>query len=256
MHLAVLGVSGTEILDIDNFVGDGSTSKFLTNVRFEENLQYFITLDGVKLNNIIEESDATYEYPNSVVISLATPPAVGSVISYAFFSGETQNFSEVSIDTFTADESTMAFELNQTPFNNEPSAWFTIVKVNDKILNAGYNRRFITTASTREYRLEEFQVPPGAISNKQMKVFLNNVELAYNLDWTYTGNGSIVRLKTRVKQQDGDILNVYVLNDGEYRYGYFDSGNEFVSTPGTLYLDSAYNQGDTITVYQFSNHDS
>jgi hypothetical protein len=256
VHLAVLGVSGTEILDIDNFVGDGSTSKFLTNVRFEENLQYFITLDGVKLNNIIEESDATYEYPNSVVISLATPPAVGSVISYAFFSGETQNFSEVSIDTFTADESTIAFELNQTPFNNEPSAWFTIVKVNDKILNAGYNRRFITTASTREYRLEEFQVPPGAISNKQMKVFLNNVELAYNLDWTYTGNGSIVRLKTRVKQQNGDILNVYVLNDGEYRYGYFDSGNEFVSTPGTLYLDSAYNQGDTITVYQFSNHDS
>ena len=256
VHLAVLGVSGTEILDIDNFIGDGITNKFLTNVRFEENLQYFITLDGVKLNNVIQESDATYEYPNSVVISLATPPASGSVISYAFFSGETQNFSEVSIDTFTADESTLAFELNQTPFNNEPSAWFTIVKVNNKILNAGYNRRFITTVSTREYRLEEFQVPPGAIGNKQMKVFLNNVELAYNLDWTYTGNGSIVRLKTRVKQQNGDILNVYVLNDGEYRYGYFDSGNEFVSTPGTLYLDSAYNQGDTITVYQFSNHDS
>jgi len=60
-----------------------------------------------------------------------------------------------------------------------------------------------------------------------MKVFLNNVELAYNLDWTYTGNGSIVRLKTRVKQQDGDILNVYITSDGQYRYGYFDSSNEF-----------------------------
>ena len=261
VHLAVLGVSGTDILDIDNFVGDGSTSKFLTNIRFEENLQYFITLDGVKLNNVIEESDATYAYPNSVVISLATPPAAGSVISYAFFSGETQNFSEISIDTFTADGSTVAFELNQTPFNNEPSAWFTIVKVNNKILNAGYNRRFITTAAKREYQLEEFQVPPGAVSNKQMKVFLNNVELAYNTDWTFTGskvngNGSLVRLKTRVAQQDGDILNVYVLNDGEYRYGYFDSGNEFISTLGTLYFDSAYNEGDVITVYQFSNHDS
>jgi len=67
----------------------------------------------------------------------------------------------VSIDTFTADGSTVAFELNQTPFNNEPSAWFSIVKVNNKILNAGYTRRFITTAASREYRLEEFQVPLG-----------------------------------------------------------------------------------------------
>ena len=167
----------------------------------------------------------------------------------------------MSIDTFTADGSTVAFELNQTPFNNEPSAWFSIVKINNKILNAGYNRRFITTATKRDYQIEEFQIPPGIVNNQQMKVFLNNKELTYNSEWTFTGskvngNGSLVRLKTRVKQQDGDILNVYIISDGEYRYGYFDSNNEFVSTPGTLYLDSAYNDGDVITVYQFSNHDS
>jgi len=90
IHLAVLGVSGTDILDIDNFVADGITSKFLTNVRFVENLQYFVTLNGETLSNVIQESDNTYEYPNNVVISFATPPAAGSVISYAFFSGATQ----------------------------------------------------------------------------------------------------------------------------------------------------------------------
>jgi hypothetical protein len=261
VHLAVLGVSGTDILDIDYIIADGITSNYLTNIRYDDGLQYFVTLNGETLNNVIQESDNTYDYPNNVVISLASPPALGSVISYAFFKGESQNFSEVSIDTFTADGSTVAFELNQTPFNNEPSAWFSIVKVNNKILNAGYTRRFVTAASTREYQLEEFQIPPGAVSNKEMKVFLNNRELTYNLDWTFTGSkingvGSIVRLKARVRQQDGDILNVYITSDGEYRYGYFDSGNEFVSTPGTLYLDSAYTSGDTITVYQFSNHDS
>lgn len=31
---------------------------------------------------------------------------------------------------------------------------------------------------------------------------------------------------------------------------------QFIPTPGILQLDSAYNDGDTITVYQFSNHDS
>tara|TARA_B110000090_G_scaffold78344_1_gene89240 strand:+ start:4696 stop:19641 length:14946 start_codon:yes stop_codon:yes gene_type:complete len=261
INIAVLGVSGTDILDIDNVIADGNTSKFLTNVRFSTGLQYFITLDGEKLTNVIEESDDTYAYPNNVVISLATPPAAGSVISYAIFKGEEQNFSEVSIDTFTADGSTVAFELNQTPFNNEPSAWFSIVKVNNTILNAGYTRRFVTLAATREYQLEEFQVAPGSISNKQIKVFLNNKELTYNTEWTFTGAKvnsatSIVRLKPRVNQQDGDILNVYVTSSGEYRYGYFDSANEFVSTPGTLYLDSAYTADDKITIYQFSNHDS
>ena len=261
VHLAVLGVSGTEILDIDYFVADGSTSKFLTNVRFEEDLQYFITLNGEKLTNVIEESDATYAFSKNVVISLATPPAAGSVINFAFFKGKTQNFSEVSIDTFAGDGSTVAFSLTQTPFNNNPHAWFTIVKVNNKILNAGYNRRFVTTAAKREYQLEEFQIPPGAVNNKQMKVFLNNKELAYNTEWTFTGSrkasgGSLVRLKSKVKQLDGDVLNVYLLNDGEYSYGYFNAANDFVSTPGTLYLNSVYTDSDTITVYQFSNHDS
>ena len=261
INLTVLGVSGTDILDIDNVVADGTSSKFLTNVRFVDNLQYFITLDGEALTNVVEESDDTYEYPNNVVISLATPPEAGSVISYAIFKGETQNFSEVSVDTFTADGSTMMFELNQTPFNNEPSAWVSIVKVNNKILNAGYTRRFITKASTREYQLDQYQIPPGTVDNKEIKVFLNNVELTYNVDWTFTGARtgsaeSIIRLNTRVEQQDGDILNVYITSDGEYRYGYFDSESNFVSTPGSLYLDSAYTAGDTITVYQFSNHDS
>ena len=261
VHLAVLGVSGTDILDIDNIIADGTSSKFLTNVRFSADLQYFVTLNGEKLNNVIIESDETYAYPNNVVISLSTPPAVNSVISFAIFKGETQNFSEVSIDTFTANGSTTSFDLNQTPFNNEPSAWFGIVKVNNKILNAGYTRRFVTAAGTRDYQLEEFQKPAGSVTNEQIKVFLNNKELTYSTDWTFTGSNvnsdnSIIKLKAKVKQKDGDILNVYVTNDGEYRYGYFDENTNFISTPGTIHFDSAFTQDDIITVYQFSNHDS
>jgi hypothetical protein len=261
VHLAVLGVSGTDILDIDNIIADGVSSKFLTNVRFSADLQYFVTLNGEKLNNVIIESDDTYDYPNNVVISLSTPPAANSVISFAIFKGETQNFSEVSIDTFTADGFTTSFNLNQTPFNNEPSAWFGIVKVNNKILNAGYTRRFVTAAGTRDYQLEEFQKPAGSVTNEQIKVFLNNKELTYSTDWTFTGSNvnsdsSIIKLKAKIKHKDGDILNVYVTNDGEYRYGYFDENSNFISTPGTIHFDSAFSQDDTITVYQFSNHDS
>jgi len=38
--------------------------------------------------------------------------------------------------------------------------------------------------------------------------------------------------------------------------GYYESDNNFVKTPGTLYLDTPYNEFDKIKVYQFSNHNS
>ena len=265
ISIITLGVSGSNVLDIDEFTADGSTVEFLTNVRWSDDLSYYITIDGVKQTNIIFESDETYEVPNNVVIKLATPPSAGSVIKFAFFENSTdiKNFSEVLIDNFVADGSTTSFTLSQTPFTQELASWFTVVKVNDSILNAGYNARFTTTAAKLEYKLDEWQVPPGSIRNSQIKVFLNTTELEYIEQWTFVGNpstedqdGSLIRLQDSVGQQDGDKLDVYVISDGEYRFGTFDGNLKFTETPGVLQLDSAYNDGDTITVYQFSNHDS
>jgi len=265
INILTLGVSGTNVLDIDEFIADGSTVEFLTNVRWSETLSYYITIDGEKQENIVFRSDETYEVPNNVVLKLATPPSAGSVIRFAFFENDTdvKNFSEVLIDNFIADGSTTSFQLSQTPFTQKIESWFTVVKVNNKILNAGYNKRFIATAAKLEYKLDEWQVPPGSIRNSQIKVFLNGTELEYIQQWTFVGNpstddqdGTLIRLKDNVVQQDGNVLDVYVISDGEYRYGTFDNNLQFTETPGILQLDSAYNDGDTITVYQFSNHDS
>ena len=266
ISIVTLGVSGTNILDIDEFIADGSTSEFLTNVRWSENLSYYVTIDGIKQQSVIYKSDETYEVSNNAVIKLSSAPDANSIIRFAFFENnnvDVPNFSEVLIDNFTSDGSTTSYALSQTPFSQELAEWFTIVKVNNKILNAGYNKRFITTASKLEYKLDEWQLPAGTVQSSQLKVFLNNVELEYIEEWTFVGNQStteqnstLVRLTNSVQQNDGDILDVYVLNDGEYRFGTFDINNDYIETPGILQLDSAFNDGDIITVYQFSNHDS
>jgi hypothetical protein len=266
VSIVTLGVSGTNILDIDQFIADGTTSEFLTNVRWSDNISYYVTINGVKQESVIYKSDETFAAPNNIVIKLASAPDEGSIIRFAIFENDTvdvPNFSEVLIDNFVADGSTTSFELSQTPFSQEPAAWFTIVKINNNILNAGYNKRFITTASKLEYKLDEWQLPAGTVQSSQLRVFLNGVPLEYIEEWTFVGNQSttersstLVRLKNSVQQSDGDVLDVYVLNDGEYRFGTFDINNEYTATPGVLQLDSAYNDGDIITVYQFSNHDS
>ena len=117
------------------------------------------------------------------------------------------------------------------------------------------------TAATREYQLDNFQILPGSVNNKGIQVFLNGKKLTYLQDWTFTGasssaGSSIVRIKTAVGHATGDILDVYLVNDGQYAFGYVDAGGEFVDTPDTIYLDTAYNENDVLTVYQFSNHDS
>jgi len=101
-------------------------------------------------------------------------------------------------------------------------------------------------------------------------VYLNGNLLTVNQEWSFesagtttnnTQTGSILTLEPGVGVP-GDELKIYILTNSEYRFGFFDSGNTFVSQRGedstfpVLNLDDAYNAGDRITVYNFSNHNS
>jgi len=267
INIVTLGVSGSDIIDIDEFTADGSTVEFLTNVRFTDTLDYYITLNGEKQNNVIYRSDETYAVPNNVVIKLPSPPEAGSKIRFAFFEKESIEsvnvHSEVLIDNFTADGSTTSFELSQTPFSQNPTQWFTVVKVNNKILNAGYNKRHEATAGQLEFKIDEWQFPAGTVRAGQIKVFINNEEKQNIVSWDFVGSassssspGQLVRFIPGTVINDGDVIDIYVLSDGEYNFGTFDGDFNFTETPGILQLNDPYNEGDTITVYQFSNHDS
>lgn len=266
--IVTLGYSGLEIIDIDKFVADGSTKSFITNSRYISDVNILVTIDGKKIDVIPQQGT-----DNSLMITLPEAVQSGAVVNYAIFLGQTQGFSIVTIDNIIYDGSTTTFNLSQTPFNQSPNEWNTVVKVNNNILNAGYTETFIVTTS-KEYRMRLYQVPLGSLSSYQLRVYLNNFELEYGSDFTFSSSeviddtipedqqqGSTIILANTVGTP-GDILKIYVLgsNDstlagGDYRYGYFQDG-AFVSTPNLLSIDANLVAGDLITVYQFSNHDS
>tara|TARA_B100002019_G_scaffold85266_1_gene73780 strand:- start:11138 stop:26881 length:15744 start_codon:yes stop_codon:yes gene_type:complete len=274
INLSTLEYSGANILDIDEFIADGSTVNYLTNIRWNENVSTIISVDGKLVPNDIVESTKADVAPNNIMIKFATPPKQDSIIRYAVFQGEVQNYSAVTIDEFEADGSTSYYTLTQTPFTQTPAEWYTIVRLNDKILNAGYNEVFDVTA-TREYRLKLYQVPLASLNNEQIRVYLNNQELEFITQWTFSSaeafdpslplsqqSGSAILLADDVGVA-GDKLRVFVngwddstLSGGDYRYGYFDVNGNFVKKPGELYINTNYQIGDKITVWQFSNHDS
>jgi len=274
VNFVTLEYSGANVLDIDEFIGDGSTGDFLTNVTYTNDMSSLVTIDGETVAHTLVRSNETYASADRVVIRFAEPPALDKVVRFAIFEGQVQNFSTVSIDEFESDGSTTAYTLTQTPFTANPTEWFTIVKINDTILNAGYNQKF-TVSDIREYQLKLWQVPVGSVTSDQIRVYLNGNELTYLQDFDLLGagqfdpalplgqqSGSTVILNQGIGES-GDILRVYILgwddstqSGGDYRFGYYNESNEFVKTPGVLYINKNYALGDKITVYQFSNHDS
>ena len=74
--------NGDNILDIDEFTGDGSTVDFLTNIRFTENMSSLITIDGKQIEHVLVKSDSSYIAPGNVVISFASPPAMDAKIRF------------------------------------------------------------------------------------------------------------------------------------------------------------------------------
>jgi len=271
IQLLSMGVSGTQVLDYDSFVADGTSSEFLTNVRWDNNRSAYVTVNGKNKPFELFESDSGYAVKGNVVIKFVEPPVANTKIQYALFDSKVQTFSQVTVDKLIADGSSTVYEISQAPFDQEPSAFYTIVTVNGKVLNPGYSQKFEVT-SDREYQLKKWQVPVGSLSGDRIEVYLNGRKLSFLQEWTYEGSGAFdpniaddaqpgsTIVLNRGVGVAGDSLTVYLMSDGEYRFGYFeigeDSSDTFVQTPSSIHFDEVYADGSDIVVYQFSNHDS
>ena len=272
INLSHLSLTGAQILDIDTFTGDGSTVEFLTNVRWIDNFNYTVTVDGTYTDVGFEKSDASYAASGNIVIKFASAPKTDAVINYGIFQGNTDTFSQVTIDNLVADGTSTAYELSKAPFAQQPAAYYTVVTVGDNILNAGYSETFVVS-SVRQYQLRLYQIPVATTGAKDIELYLNGRRLTYIVEWEYEGAGTYNPNATAQNQPGstitlrdgvgvaGDELRVHIISDGEYRFGYYDSSDDFISTAGEdsttpiIYFDTAYAQNQKITVYQFSNHD-
>lgn len=241
VNIVTMGMNGEKIVDIDTFTGDGSTFIFVTRAEFNNDYTTYVRVNGEPAAYVVEETDSGYQTANRTLIRFGAAPAAGSVISYVVYASSSKTFSEVTYDDFVGDGSTKVFSLNQSPFNQEPLTHNVIVKVDNIILNPGYNESFVVTTA-REYELNNWQQPTGSVLRTNVRAFLNGVELGIN-DYTWSSSNTSITLRGNVGIA-GDILKVYVTNDGEY-----------IVNSNVLTLDVAPTNNANIKVWQFSNHD-
>ena len=229
------------ILDFGVAIGDGSTTVFETHVKFEESVSLYASINGVQQNVDVFKS----ENSDRVAFRFDNVAADNAYINYTVFSGNEEiNYSQITKDVFVGDNNTTEFSLSSAPLYSLPTEHNIIVKVDNRILNAGYNIQYtIPENSQREYPLEIFQIPAGSLDVNDLRIFVNGEEKFTPLDWRFEIANSSITLTDDVGVP-GDLLEMYVITDGEYRI----NGN-------TITLDQPPANNSIIEIMQFTNHD-
>ena len=241
-NIIAISNTGQNILDSGSFITDGSSFTFSIDVEYVDTASIYATIDGVKLENIIIN-----EEENTGFISLILDQVydIGKTVRYVvFYDDEIINYSQVSRDSFVADGSTTTFVLSEAPLYQEPLSYNTIVKVDNTILNPGYNIQYtVTDLLELEFQLELFQQPQGTVATEQIQTYLNGELLVFPTDYSFNVANSSITLTPGLAEV-GDILEIYILEDGEYTI----NGNQVI-------IETAPVDGKSVEVYRFSNHD-
>jgi hypothetical protein len=240
LNIVVVAQGTQNILDFGQTVGDGSTTQFETTVDWFNGISVYANINGLQKSVDAFKSDTT----NKVVIRFEQVVADGDIISYVVFSSNTEiNYSQITKDGFIGNGSTKDFVLATAPLYSVPSEHNIIVKVDNRILNAGYNvQHTIPENNQREFPLETFQMPAGSLDVADVKVFLNGIEIFTPTQWRFEIANSNITLADEIGIP-GDLLELYVITDGDYRI----SGN-------TVTLDVAPPINSIVEVFQFTNH--
>jgi hypothetical protein len=239
LNTIVMGEAGQKILDINTFKGDGSTIEFITKVEFQSNMTHFVNINGVLQTVTIFSAGDAYGIDKGYTgIRFSSAPALDAVIDFGLFYTTGTNFSQVANQTFVADGSTTQYTLATTPIGSNPVANQTIVKVDGSILNAGYSDRHVIGANVLQYQLQNWQLGFNTIRGEDIEVYLDGIKLVRNIQYKWDSASNIVNVTANVATA-GQILDVFLVADGAYAFGYVgvdpdDSSTKFIATPGVM----------------------
>ena len=254
----ILSISGNgeNVVEADEFIGDGSTTQFVTKASYTSKLDYYATVNGVAVESVLIPSTDSTDEDAKAVLSFGSAPPDNSIINFAIYSA-VDNFSKLEVNQFTGDGSTKIFTLDKTPYSSKPNSHNVIVKQGNKILNPGYNQQFTVQALQSEYFLEIWQRPIGSFDNSDVLVLLNGRELTIATEYNIRPANSSVILEPGVGIA-GDTLEVYIRTDGDYAFGsiqVINNQNTWVDSGSQLQLNTAPTYGEELTVYTFNKHD-
>ncbi len=230
--------SGEDILDLDYFVGDGSTYEFITKAPWTASASSLVVVSGVVENYILFRTDSTYDDPDKIGIRFGAPPSANSIINYLISSGTTRTYSLATKETVTADGSTEIYALNNIIGDSYPYEANVIVRQGNTILSGPNNTYYTMTGNNYEYTIPAHKFQRTIFDPSDFKVYVADGELASMVDYTINMTTGVVTINPLV-YVDGGTLIVSDTTTADYFITNDSTTNliEFVNTPtaGTVF---------------------
>jgi hypothetical protein len=243
VNISSMSGNGENILDIDNFIGDGNTRVFVTNSVYRDDLQSYITVNGLTATVALFETDATYgDRQGLVALEFSTAPDNDAFIYYALYDtneSTVQRYSATNVNRFIGDGSTVGFELAPEPSSKLPLSHNVIVKVDDTILYPGYTQQWYIVPD-RNYQLDTSQWAGSSLAPDLVDVYLNGRKLKLLSDYNWDFANTQVILFDNVGET-GDDLEVVVPSTADYAF----SKNTRLGLSQTT---GTFEVGETITI--------
>jgi hypothetical protein len=240
-----IGFNGANLLDLDYFVSDGTTTEFITTAEWQSTLTSLVYVDGVVSTPVLFKTDSTYATANVVGIRFSVAPSFNALINYIIVSGNQKTFSVTSTQTISTNGGT-TYSLTYPLGVSLPYETSTIVRVDNTILSAPINSYFTIEDNQLVYSVDSERAEPFTIPISNIVVIANGVILTVQKDYTVDLSGISVTINELVyKKYVGDELIISITTENGYTYD---------ATTNQITFSQAYDNTHVVEVISSYDH--
>jgi hypothetical protein len=238
-----IGFNGSNILDLDYFVGDGTTTEFITKAPWVSVVTSLIYINGEIVSPALFKTDGTYEFANAIGIRFATAPTRGSLINFIIVSGSQQTFAITKTETIPTDGS-LTYPLMYPIGKSLPNESNILVRVDQQILKGPNDNYFVIGKNRLNYAIDPAKISPYTAQIDQIFVFADGKKLNRGSDYTVDLSGITVKIsKSIYTLYNGKNLVISITTDDGYFYN-----------PATQEISFAQSYDNTHTVEVISSY--
>jgi FG-GAP repeat len=244
-----IDTAGYDMLDKEIYVGDGTTTNFLTAVKYSKtnnvlDCTAFVTIDGIPVDYSIIESDSSYTSAGRIVISFDNAPDVDSVIQILVFSGTIQKYSQVNTQSIPIVQGQLRYDLNPIPSSIGPLETMVFVAADSDFLQAPECKDFSYDGNS--LIITDPRYSGINLTINDLDVYKNGLKLIPNVDYTVDSTQNTITMnKSSVDLGDDLTLVLYVFADYRIISNQIVLSSNNYSTSNKIYLN----------VTTFTNHD-
>jgi hypothetical protein len=241
-----IGFNGSGILDLDYFIGDGTTQEFVTKSPWIDSVTSLVYVDGLTTNPALFKTDSTYISANRVGLKFASAPPAGSLINYIIVSGNQQTFSITKTERLLTNGNT-TYTLEYPVGDSLPLESNIIVRANQNILSGPNNSYFTIANNQFKYTIDPTSFLPYSVPIDDINVLADGILLELGQDYTIDLSGISVTIdQTAYETYVGKKLIISISSDQEYTYD---------AVSGTITFKQTFSSSDVVEVISSYKHD-